>query len=62
MEYILDAGRAVTCFNLIKSSQPCMNVYCQNCVIAFMEETNNFKDGPPDPNTPKTEKEEVGPE
>ena len=37
MEYILDAGKAVTCFNLIKEINPCMNVYCSNCVIAFME-------------------------
>ena len=44
MEYILDAGKAVTCFNLIKVTNPCQNVYCQNCVIAFMEEKHTYEE------------------
>jgi hypothetical protein len=44
MEYILDAGKAVTCANLIKSYNPCLNLYCQNCVVAFMEEKHNFEE------------------
>lgn len=28
MEYVLDAGKAVTCYNLIRKNNPCMNVYC----------------------------------
>lgn len=42
MEYILDAGKAVTCFNLTAKANPCMNVYCQNCIIAYMEEKHHF--------------------
>mgnify|MGYP006092792553 CR=1 FL=1 len=44
MEYILDAGKAVTCFNLINKDSPCMNVYCQNCITSFMEEKHTFDD------------------
>ena len=44
MEYLLDAGKAVTCINLIKKERPCQNLYCQNCVIAFMVEKHNYED------------------
>jgi hypothetical protein len=44
MEYILDAGKAVTCANLVKSCNPCLNLYCQNCVVSFMEEKHNFEE------------------
>lgn len=44
MEYILDAGKAVTCFNLTARANPCMNVYCQNCIVAFMEEKHHFEE------------------
>ena len=44
MEFILDAGKAVTCVNLIKSFNPCLNLYCQNCVVSFMEEKHNFEE------------------
>jgi len=38
MEPILDCGKAVTCVNLIKVERPCHKVYCQNCIIVFMDE------------------------
>ena len=44
MEYILDAGKAVTCANLIKSYNPCLNLYCQNCIVSFMEEKHNYEE------------------
>ena len=44
MVYILDAGKAITCSNLIRQANPCMNVYCQSCIIAFMEEKLNYED------------------
>lgn len=44
MEYILDAGKAVTCFNLTNQENPCMKVYCQNCIISFMEEKHTYEE------------------
>jgi len=44
MEYILDAGKAVTCVNLINKAHPCLNLYCQNCVVNFMKEKHNFEE------------------
>lgn len=28
MEYIIDAGKAITCINLINSKEPCKNLFC----------------------------------
>lgn len=28
LEYIIDAGKALTCFNLIRKTNPCLKVYC----------------------------------
>lgn len=44
MEYILDAGKAVSCFNLTNQVNPCMNVYCQNCIVSFMEEKHRYEE------------------
>jgi len=44
MEFILDAGKAVTCANLINQINPCFNLYCQNCIVNFMQEKHNYEE------------------
>ena len=44
MVFILDAGKAVTCVNLINSVNPCYNLYCQDCVVAFMLEKHHYEE------------------
>ena len=44
MEYILDAGKAVACVNIILKDSPCHNIYCQNCIVSFMEEKHNYEE------------------
>jgi hypothetical protein len=44
MEYILDAGKALSCTNIIMKENPCLNIYCINCVISFMEEKHNYEE------------------
>jgi hypothetical protein len=41
MEYIIDAGKAITCINLINTSKPCKNLFCQKCVVNFYEKKQN---------------------
>ena len=41
MEYIIDAGKAITCINLIKNTKPCKNLFCQKCVNNFFERKQN---------------------
>lgn len=41
MEYIIDAGKAITCINLIDTSKPCKNLFCQKCVINLYEKKQN---------------------
>jgi|TARA_B110001450_G_C17655112_1_gene494858 hypothetical protein len=42
MEYILDGGKAVTCVNIIQETNPCKNIYCQNCVVAYLEQNSSL--------------------
>ena len=44
MVFILDAGKAVTCVNIIRAVNPCYNLYCQDCVVAFMLEKHHYEE------------------
>ena len=55
MEYILDAGKAVCCANLI-SSIPCYNIYCQGCVVNFLKEKHLYDESEIEPSKPPSPK------
>ena len=56
MEPILDGGKAISCINLVHTTNPCTNAYCQNCIISFVDSKNAFSHDNKNHKTPQEEK------
>jgi hypothetical protein len=43
MQYIIDPNEAVVCQKVTRPQQPCLNVYCKQCVVNFIDEIHHFE-------------------